>query len=231
MVIWRVVRSHISGAVRDEERFVGFGFSSLDFMTEPASALLSATETTDILRFLHRFADLMSTGSNADNLLRAARMLEAHIQRLKETNELLQVERISGDASTEARKGLEGRIVELETEMLALKSRFAEQQSSARAIFAEMERRQSEFLARAEEAEANLAAVQETPSSIPFGCIAVPLAALQVAKAQFEALAAAFEKSGNIVSQVMCEASASNLDRAILDSGAAKTEDRSKHAA
>ena len=54
---------------------------------------------------------------------------------------------------------------------------------------------------------------------------------MRVAKAQFESLARAFEKSGNIVSQVMCEASASSLERAILDAGVSEVEDRSKHAA
>ena len=76
---------------------------------------------------------------------------------------------------------------------------------------------------------AHLAAIQEMPPAIAFGSIAVPLSALRVAKAQFEALAAAFEKSGNIVSQAMCEASASNLECVILDSGIA--DDQSQHAA
>jgi hypothetical protein len=53
-----------------------------------------------------------------------------------------------------------------------------------------------------------------------------------VAKAQFESFAAAFEKSGNIVSQVRCEASASHLERVMADSGASEdTEDRSQNAA
>jgi hypothetical protein len=70
------------------------------------------------------------------------------------------------------------------------------------------------------------------PPAIAFGSIAVPLSTLRLAKAQFEALARAFEKSGNIVSQVMCEASASSLDRAILDAGACDdADDRSQHAA
>ena len=38
-------------------------------MTESNAASPTAAETTDILRFLHRFADLMSNGSNSDNLL------------------------------------------------------------------------------------------------------------------------------------------------------------------
>ena len=77
-----------------------------------------------------------------------------------------------------------------------------------------------------------LAALQAMPPAIAFGSIAVPLSTLRLAKAQFEALARAFEKSGNIVSQVMCEASASSLDRAILDAGACDdADDRSQHAA
>ncbi|MGA2054844.1 MAG: hypothetical protein ABSG88_06005 [Bradyrhizobium sp.] len=201
-------------------------------MTESNSAWPTAAEILDVLRFLRRFADLMSNGSNSDNLLRAARMLEAHIDLLKQSRELLGIERARGDASAEARKALEARIGAFEHEILALKSRLAEQQSRNEGIVAEMERRLAEFLQRAEEAEAHLAALQEMPPAIAFGSIAVPLSALRVAKAQFESLAAAFEKSGNIVSQVMCEASASNLERIIQDSGVADdTEDRSQHAA
>jgi hypothetical protein len=200
-------------------------------MIEPISALPMATETTEVLRFLHRFADLMSTGSNADNLLRAARLLEAHADLLKETGELLQVERIRGDASARIRKALELRLGESENEILVLKAELARQRSSANEIVAEMERRLAEFLQRAEEAEAALAEVQNAPPAIPLGSIAIELATLRVAKAQFESLAGAFEKSGNIVLQVMCEASASNLDRAIRDAGVTESEDRSKHAA
>jgi hypothetical protein len=201
-------------------------------MTEPVPALPTPAETTEILRFLRRFADLMSTGSNSDNLLRAAETLEAHADLLKETRELLGVERIRGDAGAETRKALEARIGALGQEILALKSSLAEQRSSTDNIVAEMERRQSEFLRRAEEAEGHLTAVRQAPLALPSGAIAVPVSTLQVAKAQFESLAAAFEKSGNIVSQARCEASASHLERVIEDSGAADdTEDRSQSAA
>ncbi len=201
-------------------------------MTETNPAWPDAAETTNILRFLHRFADLMSNGANSENLLCAARMLQAHIDLLKETKELLRIERASGDASAEARKALDDRIGAFEYEILGLKSRLAEQQSRNEFVVAEMERRQSEFLQRAEEAEARLASIEEQPPALAFGEIAVPTSALLVAKAQFEALAQAFERSGNIVSQVMCEASASSLDRVIVDAGAAdEGEDRSQNAA
>ena len=48
-------------------------------MTEPNSASPTGADTANILRLLHRFADPMSNVSNSENLLRAARMLEAHI--------------------------------------------------------------------------------------------------------------------------------------------------------
>jgi uncharacterized coiled-coil protein SlyX len=209
-----------------------FFIQLLDFMTDLISTLPTPDEAEDSLRFLRRFADLMSTGSNSDNLLRAATTLEAQADLLKETRELLGVERIRGDANAETRKTLEARIGELEREILALKSKLAEQQSHADQIVAEMERRQGEFLRRAQEAEARATAIEAAPPAIPLGSIAVPLSTLRVAKAQFESLAAAFEKSGNIVSQVRCEASASHLDRVMADSGAAEdAEDRSQHAA
>ena len=194
-------------------------------MTDSNPAWPTPAETTNILRFLHRFADLMSNGANSENLLCAARMLQAHIDLLNETRELLQAERARGDASAEARNALEARVGHFEAEILTLTSKLAEQQSRSELVVAEMEQRLAEFLQRAEEAEASLAALQEVPPAITFGSIAVPLSTLRVAHAQFESLARAFEKSGNIVSQVMCQATATNLDRAIRDAGAADEPD------
>ena len=65
----------------------------------------AAPETVEIVRFLHRFADLMSTGANSDNLLRAARLLEAQVDKVRESNELLQVERVRSDARSEPASG------------------------------------------------------------------------------------------------------------------------------
>jgi len=201
-------------------------------MTDLISTSPTPDETEDSLRFLRRFADLMSTGSNSDNLLRAATTLEVQAGFLKETRELLGVERIRGGANAERRKALEAGIGEFEREILALKSKLAKQQLHSDQVVAEMERRQGEFLSRAEEAEARLAAIEAAPPPIPFGSIAVPLSTLRVAKAQFESLAASFEKSGNIVSQVRCEASASHLERVMADSGVADgAEGRSEQAA
>jgi hypothetical protein len=116
-----------------------------------ASPEISDLEVT--LRFLRRFADLMSTGSNSDNLLRAAALLEANVKRANEAEEQLRKAQLNC-ATMESR--------------LAALSRDAHVQ--------------------------------------------VPISILRLAASQFQALARAFENSGNIVSQAMCSASASTLD-------------------
>jgi hypothetical protein len=122
-----------------------------------------STDLEEITRFLHRFADLMSKGSNAENLLRAAKLLEANVKRASEAENLLREER-----SNCAR--LESGIADL---------------------------------------RAQLAAIQAGLSQGTH--VLVPVSILRLAASQFESLAGAFERSGNVVSQAMCEASASTL--------------------
>ena len=137
--------------------------------TPPESA-----ELEEITRFLHRFADLMSNGSNSENLLRAAKLLEANVKRASEAEGLLRQER-SNCAS------LESRMADL---------------------------------------KAQLAAIQ---GALSHGShVIVPVSILRLAASQFESLAAAFEKSGNVVSQAMCEASASTLHR-VFEADAPRT--------
>ena len=179
-------------------------------------------DTVEIVTFLQRFSELMSSGANSDSLLHAARLLETHVDMVRESNELLQVERVRNDANSELRKTLEDRIGGLESEIIALKSQLSQQQVKLSEAVMDAERQRGDLLQRAEEAEARLAAIQNNPALAVSSDshVLVPIAALRLAGAQFVSLARAFEKSGKIVSQVMCEASASNLDRTILDAGA-----------
>ena len=108
-----------------------------------------------VTRFLLRFADLMSTGSNSDHLLRAARLLQANVKRADEAERLLLEERANCAALT-----------------------------------------------------AQLASALSLQDHVQ-----VPISILRLAASQFEALAREFEKSGNVVSQAMCAASASTLER------------------
>jgi hypothetical protein len=202
-------------------------------MTAAITISEAPAETVEVLRFLHRFADLLSSGRNSENLLRAAQLLEAQTDQVKESNELLRLERVRFDAHLELRKTLEDKAAGLESEITALKSQLSDAELKLSEVALEAERKQLELLRRAEAAEAQLAAAQTdfANKACDDSHILVPVTTLHRAKVQFESLAAAFEKSGNIVSQVMCEASASNLDRVIVDAGALEAENRSRHAA
>lgn len=109
-----------------------------------------------IIRFLRRFADLMSAGSNAENLLLAATLLDINAKRANEAEDQLRHER-----STR---------VKLETQLAAL---FREDHAQ------------------------------------------VPISMILLAASQFKSMADTFEKSGDIVSRAMCEASAATLGRII----------------
>ena len=137
--------------------------------TPPESA-----ELEEITRFLHRFADLMSNGSNSENLLRAAKLLEANVKRAGEAESLLRQEKANCAS-------LENRMAELKTQLATLQGALSQGSH-----------------------------------------VIVPVSILRLAASQFESLAAAFGKSGNVVSQAMCEASASTLHR-IFEADAPRT--------
>jgi hypothetical protein len=121
-------------------------------MNEPAEA--SQLEVTR--RFLIRFADLMSNGSNSANLLLAAELL--------------------GEAANRATRA---------------------------------EERLKQELTRSANLESALATLSNGDH------VLLPTSMVRLAKSQFESLSAEFEKTGNVVAQAMCEASASTLERAI----------------
>jgi len=121
-------------------------------MNEPGEA--SQLQVTR--RFLIRFADLMSNGSNSANLLLAAELLEEVAARAKRAEERLEAE-----------------------------------------------------LARSANLETALAALSTSDH------VLLPTSILRLAKSQFESLSGEFGKTGNVVAQAMCEASASTLENFI----------------
>jgi hypothetical protein len=104
----------------------------------------------------------MSTGSNAEHLLRAATLLEANVRRANEAEEQLRQARANS--------------ANFESQLVALSRD---------------------------------------------GHVSVPVSILRLAASQFQALAYAFENSGNVVSQAMCSASASTLD-SVLETHSAR---------
>jgi predicted RNase H-like nuclease (RuvC/YqgF family) len=191
-------------------------------------------DTEELTRFLHRFADLMSNGTNADNLLSAAKLLESQVDLARKSSEQLRAEQARSQDSLELCKLLEDKIAMLESEILDLTTSLTNKQREfSDALIAAANERDRQA-SRAEQAEARLATIEASLSRNAARSethIVVPIATLRLAEAQFMSLARAFEQSGNIVSQVMCEASASALDRAALEADAPVSADRPKHAA
>jgi predicted RNase H-like nuclease (RuvC/YqgF family) len=191
-------------------------------------------DTEELTRFLHRFADLMSNGTNADNLLSAAKLLESQVDLARKSSEQLRAEQARSQDSLELCKLLEDKIAMLESEILDLTTSLTNKQREfSDALIAAANERDRQA-SRAEQAEARLATIEASLSRNAARSethIVVPIATLRLAEAQFMSLARAFEQSGNIVSQVMCEASASALDRAALEADAPLSADRPKHAA
>jgi hypothetical protein len=140
---------------------------SLNCRCRPGQLMNAPPETHDvevIKRFLLRFSDLMSNGSNSSNLLLAAQLLEANVKRANDSEGQLRQERSN--------------CVDLTAQLAALSS-------------------DSHILA--------------------------PISILRLARSQFESLARAFEKSGDVISQAMCEASAATLER-ILEAKAPRNK-------
>jgi chromosome segregation ATPase len=187
-----------------------------------------------IVRFLRRFADLMSTGHNSDHLLRAADLIDALTRRISDAEELLQQEQARSESNLQLYKSAEVDRTRLETEMAEIRARLAEQQWKLNEAVVTAASEQQRLLDRAEQAEAQLSAIAGEVAEARLrlaafgdGHVLVPISTLRHAEAQFEALA---REAADVVSQTMCKAGASALDRVILES--AQSSDRaSRHAA
>jgi hypothetical protein len=176
-------------------------------------------EVENLVRFLNRFADLMSIGSNADHLLRAAQLLEINSKRAKDAEMLLREECNKSATHLAYSNLLEANCDVFQNEIAGLQSEIAQLHATFNEALIDAARDNADALRRAEQAEMELLALRSvpTPREVAVGAdhVQVPLSLLRLASAQFNALARDFEKSGNIVSQVMCEASASTLNRIV----------------
>lgn len=177
-----------------------------------------------IVRFLRRFADLMSTGHNVDHLLHAANLIETLIKRVSDVEELVLQEQARSEENLQLWKSAEADCANLRKEIAEAKAKVAEQQSKL-----------DEAIINAAEAEAQMATTESELAEArhqlaAFGDdqVLVPISTLRNAEALFEVLA---REAADVVSQAMCKVGASTLDRIILESAAPSSDRNSKHAA
>jgi DNA repair exonuclease SbcCD ATPase subunit len=189
----------------------------------------------EIVRFLRRFADLMSTGHNADHLLAAANLIETLANRVEDAEGLIQEEQARSEKNLQLCQSAEASCANLEKEIAEVRAKLAEQQWKLSEAIVNAAAAEQRLLDRAEQAEAQLAEIENELAEVrPLlatfgdGHVLVPLSTLRNAEAQFEALA---REAADIVSQAMREVGASTLDRAIFESAGKSTDRTSKHAA
>lgn len=175
----------------------------------------------DTVDFLRRFATMIS-GGNGKKLLDAAAKLETLERRALMAEDLCRRLRDSNAELIASRDVAETTADKLAAEVIALNTELAEntrQFGIERSLFAKEASQWSAFAndveERLAEANAELSLLRSAFGAIGTRLGLVPLQSLQVARAQFDSLAMGFAKSGDLVSQSMCEIGACALDREI----------------
>jgi hypothetical protein len=199
-------------------------------MAEPIETPPPNTDTVEIVDFLRRLASMLSGGRNAEMLLEAADIIEQLDRRAALAEQRLQEQQEDHARNLELREVAERASDNLVSEVNSIKAQLAESEAKAeqeRGYFAE----EAERLAgvadetRASVAEANdrllraNAEIEELrnpePATIDESIAIVPVESLQLARIQFGYLAQGFAKSGDVVSQTICEIGARAIDKAL----------------
>ncbi|NVN85608.1 MAG: hypothetical protein HXX15_05910 [Rhodopseudomonas sp.] len=188
--------------------------------------LPESPDERDTARFLRRFSELISVGQSASYLRHAAGLIDELVGRLKQTEELLQDEQMIGAEHIARRRMAEAELqtVKLEIGKLqALRAEDAMKLKSAAESLAAERRFLTERYQRAEaelvEVSDELQQMQAKFASVGDTHTVVPVSTLLSLRAQFESLAKEFRKSGDTVSDVMCEIGVSTVDQALAGQG------------
>jgi hypothetical protein len=208
-----------------------------------AAASLPSDTTPELIDFLRRLASMMAGGRNAEMLLEAAGLIETLTRRATSAEELFhnlqedhaknlelrEVAELASDNLIAEIAKLKAELAETErkaeAEITQLKEQIANAKSQAekdRAVFTEESLR---LQAMAQEIQVKLAGANTTIDelrnpvrTIDDSVAVVPVQALQTARDQFAFLAKGFAKSGDLISQTICEVGACAIDKALAGS-------------
>jgi DNA repair exonuclease SbcCD ATPase subunit len=194
-------------------------------MITSTSATVSSVppnENQEIIDFLRRLASMLTGGRNAEMLLEAAQAIEALAQRALAAERLYEAQQEDHARNLELREVSELASDQLIAEVASLKTRIAESAQQAereRTGFAEATRRLEAELevARAQlaQASAELDELREAATAIDHSIAIVPVESLQLARTQFDFLAAGFARNGDVISQTICQIGACAIDKAL----------------
>ena len=196
-------------------------------MITSTSATVSSVppnENQEIIDFLRRLASMLTGGRNAEMLLEAAQAIEALAQRALAAERLYEAQQEDHARNLELREVSELASDQLIAEVASLKTRIAESAQQAereRTGFAEATRGLEAGLevARAQlaQASAELDELREAATAIDHSIAIVPVESLQLARTQFDFLAAGFARNGDVISQTICQIGACAIDKALAD--------------
>jgi len=191
-------------------------------ITSTSATVLSVppNENQEIIDFLRRLASMLTGGRNAEMLLEAAQAIEALAQRALAAERLYEAQQEDHARNLELREVSE--LASDQLEVASLKTRIAESAQQAereRTGFAEATRRLEAELevARAQlaQASAELDELREAATAIDHSIAIVPVESLQLARTQFDFLAAGFARNGDVISQTICQIGACAIDKAL----------------
>jgi hypothetical protein len=189
--------------------------------------------------FLRRLASMMSGGRNAEMLLQAAVHIEQLGRRALSAEQLFHAEQQESAENAELRQAAELAADRLTVEVDALKAELVAHARLAEAEHlrlaeetAELTEETQHLAARVEDAEARLARANAEIAQLRSALeargdstVAVPVHTLRLARAQFSHLAQGFARSGDLISQTICEIGGCAIEQAIA--GEESTEDPS----
>jgi hypothetical protein len=217
--------------LRDEDQVIDF-LDATCFQAISMSATVVSLPPSGIaetLDFLRRLASMMSGGRNAEMLLQAASHIEALGRRALSAEQLFHAQQEENAENAALRQAAElaaGRLTlevdDLKAELLA-HARLAEVEHLR---LAEEARHSTDETLRlnalAEDAEARLARANAEIEGLrgalearSAAMVTVPIHTLRLARAQFNHLAHGFARSGDLISQTICEIGGSAIDQAI----------------
>jgi small-conductance mechanosensitive channel len=207
----------------------------------PAAAVALPSETSpELIDFLRRLASMMAGGRNAEMLLEAATTIETLTHRTTTAEQLFNDQKEDHAKNLELRQVAELAADNLIAEITALKAQLAESERKAEAEIVALKEEIAESKAQAEKDRATFseealrlqAVAQEMQlqlagansvieelrnpdKTIDNSVAIVPVQALQTARDQFTYLAKGFAKTGDLISQTICEVGACAIDKAL----------------
>ena len=190
---------------------------------------LQSNTITETVDFLRRLASMMAGGRNAELLLQAAAMIDAQTRRALTAEELFRQQQDETEKILALRDVAEMATDNLMTEVDALKTQLADaasQVETEHARFAEEARRLQTLAddaeARHTQVQTELAEQRAAFDALRASAVMVPMETLRLALAQFDHLADSFARSGDIISQTICDIGTCTIEQAISGGQPAK---------